>query len=344
MKILLVSPLEMPYTKDARYTGLERLVVEFATELVKEHEVTVLCHKDTWLPDDAEMMPCAGYVNNDRTIHAEQTAFQQWQHKFYDFDVIWDISHLHLIARYMSNMPTANVFHPAPVYYKYQKAPYNLVSWSKWGVQAIWTVYKQKSVYQETIAIDPEVYKPVGKRGDRLLTIGRMHPEKGNLNAVMLCRELGLPLDVVGGRGSEATENKPLTDYEQGILDLCDGKLISFIGEATDDEKIKLMQSCRALLYYTDHIEITSHKVQEALLCGSPVIIPRLGGLPEIITDGVDGYACNEHEEYVEAVKNIDNLQPELTRPSVVKKYCRENVVRDYVKLFKEVANGKRWK
>ncbi len=281
MRILVISPLELPYTVGARYTGLERLAVGFATEWAKlGHAVSILAHKDTNVGHGVTLLPCEGYPDNDRTLHAEQRAFQRYQSEFYKYDVLWDISNLHLPARIMPQLKTCNVFHANPQYAfvsGYVKAPYNLVSWSRWGVREIARYYKngqptanggQKSVYQETIMVDPEVYKPSGKpRTNRFLTLGRMSEEKGNLNVAILCKELGLPLDIAGGRGSEKVPGQELTQYEKDILKHCDGKNIVYHGEVSDEEKIELMQSCRALLYITDHVEITSHKIQEAMLC-----------------------------------------------------------------------------
>jgi glycosyltransferase involved in cell wall biosynthesis len=279
----------------------------------------------------------------------------KYQSEFYKYDVIWDITNLHLPARFSRNFPTVNIFHANPEYaFKsgYIKAPYNLVSWSKWGVRQIAKYYHngvpslnggQKSVYQETIMVDSEVYKPKGKRGDRFLTIGRMSEEKGNIHAVTLCKQLGLNLDVCGGRGSEKIGGQELTDYEQHVMDLCDGTQIKFLGEVSDEEKIELMQTCKGLIYATNHVEITSHKVQEAMLCGAPVVIPNTGGMPEIVTHGVDGYLSNSWEEYGHFIKNIESLTPEKTRDKLVEKYKPQNVAQGYITLFEKVINGERW-
>lgn len=354
MKILVFSPLELPFTNGARYTGLERLAAQFVEEFQKlGHDITLMAQKDTITT--VKLLPCEGYPNGDRTIHAEQRAFMQYQSEFYKYDVIWDITNLHLPARFIKNLPIVNIFHANPEYAfvsGYVKAPYNLVSWSKWGVREIAKYYRngvpcanggQKSVYQETIMVDSNIYKPKGKRGDRYLTIGRMSSEKGNLNAILICKKLGLKLDVCGGRGSEVPSGNEPTLYEKKVHEECDGEQIKFYGEVSDEEKIELMQSCRGLIYATNHIEITSHKVQEAMLCGAPVVIPNTGGMPEIVTNGVDGYLCNSPNEYLMALNNIDKLTPEKTREQVAQKYNPKIVAEGYIKLFERVINGERW-
>jgi len=124
---------------------------------------------------------------------------------------------------------------------------------------------------------------------------------------------------------------------------MCDGKQIKFYGEVSEEQKLELLQSCKALLYATHHVEITSHKVQEAMLCGAPAIIPNKGGMPEIVTNGVDGYLCNLPVEYEKATQKVDKLTPEKTRPQVAQKYHPDTVAGNYIKLFERVAAGERW-
>jgi len=343
MKILTFSPLEMPFTTGARYTGLERLAVEHSEQWAKlGHDVTILCHKDT--NTSLPILPCDGYEVIRRPDHAEIHAFQKYQSDFRNYDVIWDIGHLHLIARFMPNMPVVSVMNSAPEHNVYPKAPYNIVCWSRWGVSEFRKYYHQDARYQETIMVDSDVYKPKGNRGDRFLTLGRMHEAKGNLNAINLCKKLGLKLDVAGGRGSEHTAVDELTPYEKVVMDACDGKQIVFHGEVSEEEKLELMQTCQALLYVTNHAEMTSHKLQEAMLCGAPVIAPNVGGIPEIVTQGKDGYLCKTEDEYKDAINCLDQLDPMATRDALVQKYAPKNVAEGYLSLFEKVADGLRWK
>jgi len=343
LKILIFSPIELPYTAGARYTGIERLCVEFSRELAKKgHDVTLLAHRDTALPNGVKLLPCEGYENG-REIHAEQRAFQQYQSEFRKFDVIHDWGHLHLISRFMINLPTVNMLNNAPEHHIYPKASYNIVTWSKWGCKEFKKYYHQEARYQESIMVDPETYRPSGKRNDRFLSIGRMAEPKGNLNAVRLCRKLGLKIDVAGGRGSEVEHGQSLSDYEAEVAKECDSEDALFLGEVADEYKIELMQSCKALSYVTNHAELTSHKVQEAMFCGAPVIIPVYGGMPEIVTHGVNGFLCSNETEYSIALKNVDKLNPMSVYAEFIKKYTPDTVISGYVKLYEEVANGARW-
>lgn len=348
MKILIFSSLELPYTKDARFTGLERLAVQFAEELQKTgHDVTLLADKSTVVPKGVKFLPCEGYSSGKRSPHAEVWAYAKYQHLFRAFNVIYDIGHLHLIARNMPNLPTCNMLNHAPVHARYPKAPYNIVSWSKWGVWAFRQYYNQDARYQETLAVDPDVYHPddnSNKRGERWLTIGRMSPDKGNLEAAQLCKAMKIPLDICGGRGSELSiVNAPLTEYEEQCRKIADGDLIRFLGEVDETTKVKLMQTCKGLIYATNHTELTSHKLIEALMCGAPVVVPNIGGIPEMVVEGVNAWLCVSADQFINGMKRVGELEPMRVHKFVVEKHNIHTVVKNYVKLFEEVANGARW-
>ncbi len=342
MNILLISPMGFAVKPVVKYAGIEKLVYQFAEELVKSHKVTVVGRIDSVYPDGVNTF--SSPVKGDVFMESELKAYQTYQYTYRSFEVIHDFSHSHFCCRYNKNLPAVNPFWHAPALARYPKAPYNIVALSQWAAREFKRIYNQGARYQETIIIDSNLYADARHRGDRFLTIGRMSPEKGNLAAAMLCKELGVPLDVVGARGAEH-ENNPLTDYEKGIRMLCDGDKIKFHGEVDDDEKIKLMQRCRGLIYMMPqgYEEVTSHKLQEAMLCGAPVITSVAGATPEIVSNGVDGFLCNGEDEYKQAIINIDKLDPSKTRDTIAKRYSASNVIGDYVKLYEQVAGGLRW-
>lgn len=339
LKVLLVSPLWFPVNSETRYAGIEHLVWEYARALSKRCDVSVLGHKDSVFPPEVCLLECEGYPTY---LIPETQAFQAWQFLFREFDVIHDFSHLHIASRNMK-LPSLNQVWHSPQLMQAPKAPYNIIMPSEWGVKQFRHYYNQDARYMQTIAIDTTLYKPKGKHGDRFLTLGRMAPEKGNLKTVLLCKKRGVPLDVCGSRGAGVSYNEPLSEYEQAIMDNCDGKIIKFHGEVTDEEKIELMQSCRALIYCTDHPEPTNHKLQEAMLCGSPVIAPNIGAQPEIVTHGVDGFLCFEEQEYLDAIDKVDILKPWKTYNQMKHKYSVKTVTNGFLKLYQEVMEGARW-
>ena len=243
----------------------------------------------------------------------------------------------------MPSLPTVNlIWHDPKVLYP--KAPYNIVAPSNWAVMQFRRFYHQDAKYHQCICIDVNVYKPLGEtRNDRFLCVGRMGAEKGNLEAALLCKELNVPLDIVTASETKAGE---ISDYAKRVMAVADGEKIKVWWEKdyTEESKIKMMQINKALLYTTTHAEITSHKLQEALLCGQPVIVPKLGALPEIVTQGVDGYLCSSREDYIKAIREVDKLKPAKTYERLKQTYSIENVVKSNILLYEKVKGGLRWR
>ena len=331
----MISPLGFPVNESTKYAGIEQLVWNFASELVKTHKVTVLCHSQSKFPLNVACLPIEP-IKEDIYFNAEVRQYQTYQGILRNFDVIHDFSHQHFASRCNVNLPSLNIFWHAPNEIQYPKAPYNIVGLSKWACRSFAVYYHQNAKFQQTIALDTQKYADAGRaRTDRFLTLGVMSPQKGNLEAAKLCKEAGVPLDICG---------QPFDGgYVKRVEEYCDGNNIIYHGEISEEKKILLYQSCKALIYHLPVPEVTSHKVQEAMLCGAPVITQYIGALPEIITDGIDGILCDNDEDYRKALGNVSSLNPSSTHDKLVETYSIENVVKNYIPLYEKVAGGLRW-
>lgn len=341
MNLLLISPLLFSINENTRYAGIERLVAEYAQELVKEHKVTVMGHADSVYADGVSLLPTRPV--GDIYLQSEVLQYQTYQSYLRKFDVIHDFSHQHLAARY-NNLPTLNIFWHAPSIAQYPKAPYNIIALSQWAKREFRRVYQQEARYQYSIGINTDKYKLSKRhRNDRFLAVARTGAEKGNLEAALLCHKLGFPLDINSARGPELM-GQPHTEYERQVLSLVDGKQIRiWENSMPEPEKIKMMQTNKALLYITTSPEVTSHKIQECILCGLPVIVPKLGALPEIVTHGVNGFLCETQEEYIKAVLSVNKLKPLTIYRESIERFSLVNTVKNYIPLYQDVARGLRW-
>jgi glycosyltransferase involved in cell wall biosynthesis len=337
VKVLLVSPVGYPINRDSTYGGIERLVWNYARELSKRHQVTVWGHTLSDFPAGVTNYPYQPLPGEDIFLGAELRRYQQYQHTLRMFDVVHDFSHAHLPARYSNNLPSLNIFWHAPNEVQYPKAPYNIIGLSKWACREFKRYYRHEAKYQQSIALDTSLYcvKPYMKRTKRFLTLGIMAEQKGNLEAILLCRKAGVSLDVAGKGYGDA--------YEDRVKSLCDGEQVRYLGLVSDEQKVRLMQTCAGLIYAHNRPEVTSHKVQEAMLCGAPVITSGIGAMDEIITPGVNGYLCHDDKTFLRAISDVDRLTPAILIDSLKTTYSIEQVVGEYEPLYEKVANGLRW-
>lgn len=137
-------------------------------------------------------------------------------------------------------------------------------------------------------------------------TIGLFHSfvtekRKGIFPLLQLLRELAdrLPdrLEVlVVGHGSEGAR-----EFETNRLPIT---TLPFL--KSEPELAMTLNLCDVLLYPTQ-AENLSLTCLEALACGVPVISSRIGGQPEAIQDGVNGFLCepNQNEQIVERTAEL---------------------------------------
>ena len=342
MKVLLVSPLAVPINPRTTYSGIERLVWVYSGELLAQgQEVAVVGHRDSVFPEGVEHLKAEPMADFSAS---EIRAYQTFQYKLRSYDVIHDFSHLHLASRTNDNLPSLNIFWHAPALAKYPKAPYNIIAPSQWAAREFKRIYHQEARAMRCIAIDPALYHPDDGQGSgRFLAIGRNDPEKGNLNAVNLCRQLGLPLDIIAARGLQHGLNEPLSDYEKLVRDSCDGKDICFLGDVSEFPKIALMQRAKALLYITDHPEVTSHKDQEAMCCGCPVICTAIGAAIEVVEHGITGFLGLTFKNYEQAIADLDSLDRAECSRVTTERWNKTAIVKAWLPLYQAVANGERW-
>ena len=329
MKVLINSALVKTHGKTVKYQGCERLAFEIACELHKQgHEVSVVAPRGSVYPEGI-------FVFEAETggADAEQRSYPIYVDKLPSFDIIHDLSHYHVPAMNNPHLPTLNAFWHDPYIAKFPEPSYNIISLSEWGARRFRDIYKQGARFQETIVVDLNRYYPTFNSGNRFLSLGLMLPLKGHLEAMRLCRKLDVPLDGVGGRSPTDPD-----DYERCVRSLCFGKIV-FHGDVDDNTKIDLMQSAKAMIFPQGQLEVHSHKSCEALACGCPVITWNKGAMREVI--GNAGYVVDTEEEFLYAMEHC-YISPSVCRERALR-WSVDKVVKDYVGLYGEVANGLRW-
>jgi glycosyltransferase involved in cell wall biosynthesis len=187
-------------------------------------------------------------------------------------------------------------------------------------------------------ALDLSLYPVRPHRGDYLLFLGRLSPDKGAHRAIAVARETGLPLKIAGKK-REAGERRYFAELVEPHL----GDGIEYLGEVTHGEKVELLQEARVTLFPIEWEEPFGLVMIESMACGTPVIATRHGAVPEVIEDGVSGIIVDDYRKMVEAVERADGLDPLELRRNVEERFAPGRMVRDYVEAYRaaiERSNG----
>ena len=181
-------------------------------------------------------------------------------------------------------------------------------------------------------ALDFSIYPCKPHRGEYLLFLGRLSPDKGAHRAVAVAMAAGLPLKRAG-KMDEPKERQYFHELVEPHL--VNG--IEYLGEVTHGQKVELLQNARATLFPIEWEEPFGLVMIESMACGTPVIATRWGAVPEVIEDGRSGIVVESYTEMADALERADELDPLELRRYVEEEFSPARMVRDYVAAYEAV-------
>jgi glycosyltransferase involved in cell wall biosynthesis len=178
-------------------------------------------------------------------------------------------------------------------------------------------------------ALDLGIYPVHQERGEYLLFLGRMSPDKGCHRAVEVAREAGVPLKIAG-KMREPLEREYFEAYVAPHL----GEGVEYLGETSHGKKVSLLQNARATLFPIEWEEPFGLVMIESMACGTPVVATRWGAVPEVIEEGRSGVVVDDYRQMPAALADADRVEPLECRRSVEERFSSERMVRDYEKAY----------
>jgi len=186
-------------------------------------------------------------------------------------------------------------------------------------------------------ALDLSAYPVHPHRGEYLLFLGRMSPDKGAHRAIQVAKDAGLPLKIAG-KLNEAPEK----EYFEAQVRPALGWGIEYLGEVTHAEKVDLLQNARATLFPIEWEEPFGLVMIESMACGTPVIATRWGAVPEVIEHGVSGIIVESSGEMAAALEQADRLNPLECRRYVEDRFSAKRMVADYLAAYEQMLDPAR--
>lgn len=184
---------------------------------------------------------------------------------------------------------------------------------------------------------------PASPRGPRVLFVGRLLPHKG-VHDLIRALPAGMGLDVLG-RAYDAR-------YAGDLRALAEGKDVTFRHDASDADLVAAYRAARCIVLpsvYTDYYgrtttvpELLGQTLLEGMACGAPGVATDVASLPEVVTDGVDGYLVppNDHPALGAALARLRD-QPAAAaalgaaaRRTVERRFTWDEVVRRCLAIY----------
>lgn len=179
-----------------------------------------------------------------------------------------------------------------------------------------------------------------------LLIAARLHPEKGYeyLFQAMTSLKQRFPGKVkllVAGAGPF------LNHYQAMVHSLGCGDVVSFLGFRKD---LPDLMAAVDLFVLPSVAEAFGLVLAEALYLGTPAVSTNIGGIPEIVEDGVDGVlvsAANPQAltEVITQLLNDPARRKQMSgvgREKVLRKFCFADMVRSYEAIYRQL-DGNEW-
>jgi glycosyltransferase involved in cell wall biosynthesis len=167
-------------------------------------------------------------------------------------------------------------------------------------------------------------------RGDKLVFLGRIHPDKGTHLACETAEKAGMELLIAGIIQDENYYNSLVKPH-------IDGKQITYIGPVGPKERDDLFKKASAVLHLNELPERFGLVMAEANGAGVPVIAYDRGSCREVVADGETGFLVTNVDEAVEAIKKIDQIDPAACRKRVEEHFSIPAMVQAYEEVYAEI-------
>jgi glycosyltransferase involved in cell wall biosynthesis len=320
-------------TPPRQYGAWETVAGNIAEGLVERGwDVTLFATADSVTRARLHAVVARGY-EEDRSIDPKVAEYRHIAEAFEhaaEFDLIH--SHYDFMALAYTRLvktPVLTTIHGfsspriMPVYEKYRDGYFVSISDSDRapGLNYLATVYN---------GIDLALYPQRKDRGEDLIFIGRIHPDKGVHLAIETARQSGRRLLIAG----IVQDTSYFRDEVQPHLDQ---SRIRYVGPVGVEEKNALFAQAFALIHLNTIPERFGLVLAEANAAGVPVIAMDLGSCREVIAHGVTGFLVNDVAEAVRALDGVASIKDSACRKRVEERFSIATMVEAYERVYAKI-------
>lgn len=194
--------------------------------------------------------------------------------------------------------------------------------------------------------VNCNMYRPGGERPagrPRLLHLSNFRPVKRALDCIRILEQVLRTVDAELWMIGDGPDRPPaeLLARELGVVDR-----VEFLGKQNHVERL-IPQGDVLLL--PSELEAFGLAVLEAMACGVPPVATRVGGLPEVVTSGVDGFLEEPGDIEAQAGRVVSLLTDgalhrriaAAARQKAADRFCTSIIIPLYERYYEEICRSR---
>jgi len=339
LRIAQVAP-PMERVPPRAYGGTERVIHELVVELDRRgHEVTTFASGDSEIPGRhiatvPEALRPSGYAGDAAPY------FYLTMGAVLDRAGEFDIIHSHLewaglLVASVIALPVISTFHGR------LDLPWAAESFARYPRGLVAISQNQASTHPDIewagivhngLTLDNAPFDR--RRGEDLCFVGRVVAEKGIVEAIEIAQKTERRLRIAAKVGPNPPERDYYLEVFKPALEAA-GSSVEYLGEIEQADRDRLFAESYATLMPGSWPEPFGLVAIESLACGTPVISRRVGALPEIIRDGVDGFFGDDIAEMAFKVDRVEDLDRAAISRSVRDRFSAKRMTDRYEAIYR---------
>ena len=342
LRIAQIAPPSEPVPPHG-YGGTERIVAALVDELLaRGHDVTTFASGDSTVP--GRLVPTVPRALRSEGYRGDASPwFYATIRAVLDRAADFDVIHSHLewasaVLAIQSPTPVLSTFHgrlDLPWAATLLEGTPGLIAISRSHAATHPNVRWAGIVYN---GLDLARAPVPTHHNDELVFLGRIAPEKGILDAIEVARLTGRTLKVIAKRPVVPNEVEYFEQVFVPALRAAD-TFVEDLGELSGQDRDRIVGTSHAMLMPGTWPEPFGLAAIESLACGTPVLARRVGALPEIMRDGIDGFFGDDVEHLAFLVDRVDTLDRDAIRMSVIDRFSAKRMTDGYEELYERTID-----